>query len=335
MSQTFGTVHQCARCICARQKRFRWRGNATRPHATCCGAKRRDALPVCFVTCTALFADMHRRPLPAVSDRPNTRPEVIGYEELPTWVPGDILCASDDLGWKGVAQRSYRYLGQDVEIPPLDCHMVVQYEDGLTPMDRQFDGRWTRTSCGAGQFSLLSHKADSHWHWTQGVVVSHIYLADDMLTRLASDMLQRPVSEVKLHDVLSGADTTVQTLCRELRCEAQAASSGSALYAEAVSLQLGVHLLRHYASVELCTDAPVPRLSSAQLERLRAYVDAHLSGPLSLQDMASALGMGPWTLNRRLRRTMGISAYKYLMDQRVDKARLLLQSSELAITDCP
>lgn len=211
--------------------------------------------------------------------------------------------------------------------------MIVQYEDGLTPMDRQFDGRWTRTNCGPGQFSLLTHNADSHWHWTQGLVVSHIYLANDLLTRLAGDMLQRPVSDVKLYDVLSGADSTVQTLCRELRCEARTACSGGALYAEAVSLQLGVHLLRHYATFEFRTTGPVARLSPAQLERLRSYVDAHLSGPLTLQDMACALDMGPWTLNRRLRRTLGISAYKYLMDQRVEKAHLLLQKTDLALKE--
>lgn len=273
------------------------------------------------------------RPLPAVPPRPEQRPHRIGFAELPAWVPGDILTASDDLGWKGVAQRSYRYRGQDVEIPPMDCHMIVQYEDGLTPMDRQFDGRWTRTSCGPGHFSLLSHDADSHWHWTQGIVVSHVYLANDLLSRLASEMLQRPVVDVKLHDVLSGADPAVQHLCRELRCEARACHAGGTLYAEAVSLQLGVHLLRHYAACAFRREAPSARLSTRQLERLRDYVDAHLCGPITLQDMADALDMGPWTLNRHLRCTLGTSAYQFLVDRRVERAQALLRAGVLALKD--
>ncbi|WP_157039412.1 hypothetical protein [Aquincola tertiaricarbonis] len=43
------------------------------------------------------------------------RPPVIGHAELPVWVPGEILCASDDLGWHGVSQRSCRYHRQDVD----------------------------------------------------------------------------------------------------------------------------------------------------------------------------------------------------------------------------
>ena len=70
------------------------------------------------------------------------------------------MCASDDLGWKGIAQRTYRYVGQDVEIPPMDTFMIVQYQHGETPMDRQVDGRWTRTRCRPGDFSLLSRSAE-------------------------------------------------------------------------------------------------------------------------------------------------------------------------------
>ncbi len=273
------------------------------------------------------------RCVPPIPAHPGVRPERITHAELPLWVPGEILCASDNLDWKGVAQRTYRYLGQDVEIPPLDCYVVVHYEDGQTPMDRQFDGRWTRTRCAPGHFSLLSQAANSHWRWTEGIVVSHVYLSADMLCRVASDMQQRPVSQVRLHDVLSGSDPVIDHLVRQFKCEAAQAQLGSALYAEALSLQLAVHLLRHYA---VCAYRTVPRcapLSTPQLQRLQAYVDHHLAGPIALHDMATALGMGAWTLNRHLRATLGTSAYQYVLDQRVARARRLLQGSTLTLKD--
>ena len=71
-------------------------------------------------------------------------PGLISVAELPKWVPGEIRSASDSLGWKDVAQRTYGYQGQDVEIPPLACFLIVHYRQGATPMDRQFDGRWTQ-----------------------------------------------------------------------------------------------------------------------------------------------------------------------------------------------
>ncbi len=76
------------------------------------------------------------------SSKPDT---LITPEELPIWVPGTVTCSSQELGWKEVSQCSYHYHGQDVEIPPMERFMVVRYHTGETPMDRQFDGQWTRT----------------------------------------------------------------------------------------------------------------------------------------------------------------------------------------------
>ena len=45
---------------------------------------------------------------------------LIEPDELPIWVPGKVLCESKGLGWRDVSQRTYRYHGQDVHIPPMN-----------------------------------------------------------------------------------------------------------------------------------------------------------------------------------------------------------------------
>lgn len=274
---------------------------------------------------------MTARYLPPIPPRPAARPAVIGFEDLPLWVPGEILCASDDLRWQGVSQRTYRYHGQDVEIPPLDCFLIVQYEDGFTPMQRQFDGRWTRTSCAAGHFSLLTESADSHWHWTEGIVVSHVYLENSLLCRLASEMEGQPVEQVRLHDVLSGADTVVTQLAGLLRQEAATARMGCSLYAEALSMQLGVHLLRHYAAVRYRNVASGDRLSALQVRRLQEYVDANLASAISLEQLARAAGVGVCALARLLRGTWGTTAHRWVVDRRIERARQLLSQGDLPL----
>lgn len=271
------------------------------------------------------------RHLPSIPPHPGKRPERIGYAELPVWVPGDILCASDDLQWNGVSQRTYRYRGQDVEIPPMDCFLIVQYEDGFTPMQRQFDGRWTRTSCAAGLFSLLTESADSHWHWTEGIVVSHVYLDNALLCRLASEMEGRPVEQVRLHDVLSGADPIVTHLAGLLRQEAATARVGCSLYAEALSTQLGVHLLRHYAAFRFRETPREDRLGPTQARRLEEYVDAHLAEPISLEQLARVAGVGVCALSRLLRSTWGTTAHRFVIDRRVQRASQLLRVGDLPL----
>jgi AraC family transcriptional regulator len=258
-------------------------------------------------------------------------PGLISVAELPLWVPGEILSASDTLGWKDVAQRSYRYRGQDVEIPPMACFMIVHYRHGETRMDRQLDGRWTRTTCDPGHFSLLSRAVDSHWHWTEDVEVSHVYLTDELMCRVASDMQGKAVAEVQLDDVLRGSDHIVGHIAGEVTREAVQQGSGGPMYVEALSVQLAVHLLRTYATCKFKAPGDACRLSDREIHRLEDYVDANLHHSITLDDMAQVLGMGVWTLNRHLRRTLNASAYAFVVERRIQRARYLLRVGDLSL----
>lgn len=260
-----------------------------------------------------------------------TRP--IEPDELPIWVPGKVLCESKGLGWKDVSQRTYRYHGQDVEIPPMNTFMIVQYRRGDTPMDRQFDGRWTRTRCGPGHFSLLSHSMQSHWNWTEGLVVSHLYLNDALMKRVARDIRDREVGRVCLHDVLQGHDPVVSHIADQLTIEAANNGPAGKLYAESLSVQLAVHLLRNYASFENRKAAGSSPLSQRQLKLLEDYVDAHLHEPLSLDELAGVLGLGVWTFSRYLRKSVGMPAYSFVQRKRLERACALLREHRCALKD--
>ena len=45
--------------------------------------------------------------------------------EVPKYVPGAVLAASDDLGWNGVWLRGYRYTALDVIVPPVTDFTIV------------------------------------------------------------------------------------------------------------------------------------------------------------------------------------------------------------------
>ena len=253
--------------------------------------------------------------------------------ELPVWVPGKIMCASDRLGWKDVAQRTYRYEGQDVEVPPMDAFMIVHYRRGETPMDRKFDGRWTRTLCSPGNFSLLSRSAESQWNWTARVEVSHLYLSNALMSRVASDVEGRDVSEVHLHDVLRGSDPVVTHIADEITREAMEQAAGGPLYVEALAVQLAIHLLRRYASCVFKEPDDAPRLSPSELAQLEEFIDAHLDDAITLEDMAGLLGMGVWTFNRHLRHTLDRSGYAFVVEKRIKRAKQLLRSGDLALKE--
>jgi len=257
--------------------------------------------------------------------------DLITPEELPRWVPGEIMARSDGLGWRGVALRSYRYLGQDVYIPPMRDYMVVSYKRGDTPMERRFDGSWTQTRCAPGSVSLLTRAQRSDWNWSQNVDVSHVYLTGALLNKLASEALDRSVTDVRLRDVLNVDDPVITATVGAIQAEAAQQAVGGALYVEALATQLGLHLLRRYSSVTFRDTVDASGLSAVQRRHVVDYIESHLDAGIDLDALAAVTGLGVCSFNRRFRKTFGCAPYSYVIDRRVARARELVEAGELPL----
>ncbi|MDY7066502.1 HTH-type transcriptional activator RhaS [Pseudomonas extremaustralis] len=260
-------------------------------------------------------------------------PTVITPKELLEWVPGVVLSASDELGWKDIQQRSYRYKGQDVLIPALDHFMIVYYFFGCTPMDRCVDEGWTRTACAPGDISLLTMSQDSHWNWTEDIDVSHLYLSNALMSRVAMDVMERPIEEVRLHDLLRTQDSILASIVGAITNEVGNRAMGGALYVEALSLQLAIHLLRHYASVTFKESSAPGRLSQQQKKYVLEFIDSHLEDSIRLDEMADAVGLGVWTFARKFSESFDCSPHTFVTERRIERAKRMLYNGTLSIKE--
>ena len=260
-------------------------------------------------------------------------PTVITPKELLKWVPGVVLSSSEELGWKDIEQRSYRYKGQDVLIPPLDHFMIVYYFLGHTPMDRCVDEGWTRTACAPGDISLLTMSQDSHWNWTEDIDVSHLYLSNALMSRVAMDVMERPIEEVRLHDLLRTQDSILAFIVSVITSEVRSRGIGGSLYVEALSMQLAIHLLRNYASVTFKESCTPGRLSQQQKKHLLDFIDGHLEQSIRLNEMADAVGLGVWTFSKKFSESFHCSPHTFVTEQRVERAKRLLYNGTLSIKE--
>ena len=254
---------------------------------------------------------------------------LLAPEDLLKWVPGTVLARSDGLGWRGVAMRAYRYRGQDVEVPAMRDFMLVAYRTGVTPMERRFDGRWSRVVCGPGSVSLLTRSQRSHWHWTEDVEVTHLYLSEALVSDVACEVTGRPVEAVRLADVLRADDPVITAAVAAIAAEATEAGLGGALYVDALARQLVIHLLRRYASVRLRPRERAGRLSPAQGRSAAEFVEANLHEPLTLDAMAADIGIGACRFARHFKRSFGVAPYAYVVERRLARAwRLLAETAQ-------
>lgn len=76
---------------------------------------------------------------------------------------------------------------------------------------------------------------------------------------------------------------------------------------------------------------PVPEVAASSTARARAWALQHLDRPLTLRELAAQEAMSVRTFTRRFRREVGCSPGEWLARQRIERARELLEETDLPI----
>jgi AraC-like DNA-binding protein len=76
-----------------------------------------------------------------------------------------------------------------------------------------------------------------------------------------------------------------------------------------------------------------PGLSRCALRRVEEYVDAHLDAALDIDELAALVRMSPSHFTRSFNRSVGLTPHRYVIQCRVGKARELLTTTDLPLTE--
>ena len=257
--------------------------------------------------------------------------ELITPDELPRYVPGELTMDSAPLGWDGVRVRGWRYTPLDVPIPGLCDYLIVAYQDGATPMNRRCTGDWRREHVAPGSISLLTHAAQSHWHWGDDIAVTHLYLTTAAVTDVAAQAYERPVREVELLDVLRAEDPVLSGIAGLLARESRQGGLGGRLYVDALKNQACVHVLRNYANVIFREPISYGGLSGVQCRLLIQYVDENLDRNISLADLAGVVQLSVFHFMRKFRAEFGCPPHAYVTQRRIEHARRQLARRDIPL----
>jgi AraC family transcriptional regulator len=260
--------------------------------------------------------------------------EPIRPEELPRWVPGKILLASDTSRFSDVILRSYEYRPSEVFIPPLRDYGLVLYKQGPTSMDRRVDGPWSRELLVPGNVSLLTRVEPSYWHWTADIQVTHLYLSHDVLAKVSADIFDRDIAEVRLKDVLKADDEVLRASIAAMAEEVQTNNLGGQLFVDALATQVCIQILRQHAFVTF-REKPLggAGLSALQAKLVSRYIAENIDQQLRLVDLASVARMSVTHFLRQFKRRFGCAPHLYVIRRRIERAQRLLAKTPLSLKE--
>ena len=256
--------------------------------------------------------------------------DLANQEEAARVLPQAPLVTSYHTGWQGLTFTHYCHPPHEtVEHRLLQHSLVITDPKSCFQAERHLDGKFKRYAHGNGRVDVIPAFLSHCTNWDQEVEFSVIAICPTLLNQTTQKLMQR---EIELIPQLSINDPVIQQLALALKIEIQTGCMSGRLYGELLGTALAARLVQNYTVSKPSLESQVNGLRQSQLTRVIDYMKANLTQNLSILDLATLTSMSESHFSRSFKQSMGISPYQYLMQQRVERAKQLLEQQLLPIS---
>jgi AraC family transcriptional regulator len=251
-------------------------------------------------------------------------------------VNGVEILSSQQVGWQGILVEHY-------QAPP---NHICEYSSGALlahwlcfPSPQpihlvQNHGEcWHESIVKQSDLVLVPAGQSTYWRVPTDTPISDIsiYLAPELVLQMATSADLNP-DWIELMDCFSRSDPHLYQIAMMLLAEIKSGGLMGKLYAESLTQVLVIQLLRNYSSLQP-TIADRYNLPPRRLENAIDYIHAHLDGDLSMAQIAASVSTSPTYFASLFKQATGISLHQYVIRQRVSRAKILLETTDLPISN--
>jgi AraC family transcriptional regulator len=254
--------------------------------------------------------------------------DLTNQQEAARVLPQAPLVDSYHTGWKGLTFTHYCHPPHETVEHRLRQHsLVIAEPNSCFQAERRLDGKFKRYAHGNGRVDVIPAFLSHRTNWDREVEFSVIAICPTLLNQTTQELMP---CEIELIPQVSIDDPVIQQLALALKLEIQTGCMSGRLYGELLGSALANRLAANYAVSKPAIRFKANGLSQSQLERVIDYMQANLAQDLSILDLATLTSMSESHFSRSFKQSVGIAPYQYLMQQRVERAKQLLDKPSLA-----
>ncbi|MEP0924186.1 AraC family transcriptional regulator [Leptolyngbya sp. ST-U4] len=205
------------------------------------------------------------------------------------------------------------------------------------PHDRvtwSVDGKKQTTALPAGSAFLYGDREFVWHHREKASEYVTLYLDPDYLKQTAVEN-ELPAETQLSHRVIF-PDPTITQVAHWFKGELLNEGLGGNLFAQSLKNLLTVHLLRNYCESGMLQKklvVPGRALDAVKLKQIQDYIEEHLEEDIAIEDMAALVPMSQFHFARAFKAAIGETPHKYLIQRRMERAKVLLTVTQLAIAE--
>lgn len=267
--------------------------------------------------------DNSARPLLVNLTVPNSRSQLKGRAPL---------ISSQKLGWKDVNFSYYRY--GNCEIP---THIFEHHAVGLIlnrgKVERKLDGIYKMESTNVGSVAVIPTDVE-HWSAWKGIGRFAMFsIAPQALAQVEPETADPDRIELIPTFATQKPDRLIHGIGLAIQDYLINNPDSYSIYIEHLNNALTAHLLQNYCNIKPTFREYSGGLASHKLKLATDYINDNLGHNIKLIDLANLLDLSQYYFSHLFRESTGLSPYRYIIRQRVEKAKRLLKHSNLPIVD--
>jgi AraC family transcriptional regulator len=257
--------------------------------------------------------------------------------EISLLFPEAVVASSDAFGWRDIRVIQLRYSLGEVAVPPSDSHCLVLNLGAPLHLKVHFGKRTFEGRVRAGEVAIIP--ATSSWlcraegsHFRKALL---LYLRP-LFVRSAVGEFNFSYREIALTPQIGFRNKHIHHMAISLLHELNEANVVGRFYADSLAIGLAIQLVRHYSSLK---DVHVGQggIAPHKLRKAIGLIDNHLAneveGRVALRVVAKEVGMSYFHFSRTFKQSMGMSPTNYIVERRIERAKKLLQETDLPISE--
>ena len=248
-------------------------------------------------------------------------------------LPQPRVLSSEASGWRAGLVRRWTGGQAHISQPPIDHHYVVLHLGGPKRVTRAGAGRTVHAQVTPGALTLVP--AGTRYEWvTEGVIdFAHLYVHPSRLNNLIAAKFDRDPSTVTLDEAVGFEDPLLSRVMLEMLDHVGAGGLGANGYLDALFEAALANLAHRHSSLGKAVRPARHALAPLRLRRVLEAVEARLSQPLALGELAQVAGLSRFHFSRAFHVAMGEPPLAYVARRRIEVAKRLLRASDAPVAE--
>jgi AraC family transcriptional regulator len=251
------------------------------------------------------------------------------------FVPNPAVLASS--GWDSLhvelhQQPKFEVAEHQHTMHVIACGLPNAPEDRFAIGERWLAGKRETERRQLGDIAIIPAGIPHRCNWNTTARFGILAIEPTLLQQVGQDWVNPDRIEL-MPQFMSKRDDLIQSIFATLSAELATGGIGSNLLVDSLKTTLAIHLLRNYCTTLPRLSSYADGLSAAKLTLIKDYINTHLDLDLKLTELSSIVQISPYHFLRLFKKSLGITPHQYILQQRIDRAKYLLKSSNLDISE--